>query len=65
MASKASQEIADKFVVDDDILAAVAAAAAAGEVVRSLKLGNVWVFVQLICRPRKTTNQRYKNPNIA
>ena len=28
------------------------------------KLGNVWVFVQLICRPTRTENQLYKKPNI-
>ena len=30
----------------------------------SLKLRNVWVFVQLIHRPTRTKNQLYKNPNI-
>ena len=29
------------------------------------KLGNVWVFSQLIHRPTSTINQLYKNPNIA
>ena len=32
----------------------VALLAESPEVVRSLKLGNVWVFVQLIHRPRRT-----------
>ena len=31
------------------------------EVVRSLKLGNVWVFEQLIHKPTRTVNQQYKN----
>ena len=35
------------------------------ELIGSLKLGNVWVFVQLIHRPRRTKNQLYKKPNIA
>ena len=35
------------------------------ELIGSLKLGNVLVFVQLIHRPRRPKNQRYKNPNIA
>ena len=35
------------------------------ELIGSLKLGNVWVFVQLIHRPTRTKNQLYKNPNIA
>ena len=30
----------------------------------SLKLGNVWVFVQLIHGPTRTKIQLYKNPNI-
>ena len=30
----------------------------------SLKLGNVWVLVQLIHRPTRTKNWLYKNPNI-
>ena len=36
-------------------------------VVSSPKLGNVWVFVQLILRPRRTKNQLYKTltlPNL-
>ena len=37
----------------------------APEVDRSLKLGNVWVFVQLILIPRRTKHQLNKNPNIA
>ena len=36
-----------------------------GEGIRSLKLSNVWVFVQLIRRRRRTKNQLYQNPNIA
>ena len=43
----------------------VALLAESPEVVRSLKLGNVWVFVQLIHRPRRTESQLYKNQNIA
>ena len=35
------------------------------EVVKSLKLGNVWVFVQLIFGPRCPMNQLNRNPNIA
>ena len=35
------------------------------DVMRSLKLGNVWVFVKLVHRPRRTENQLYKNPSIA
>ena len=35
------------------------------ELMESLKLGNVWVFVQLIHRPTTTKNQLYKNQNIA
>ena len=35
------------------------------ELIGSLKLGNVWVFVQLIHRPMRAKNQLYKNPNIA
>ena len=35
------------------------------EMIGSLKLGNVWVFVKLISRPIRTKNQLYKNPNIA
>ena len=35
------------------------------ELMGSLKLGNVWVFVQLIHRPRRAKNQQYNNPNIA
>ena len=35
------------------------------ELMGSLKLGNVWVFVQLIHRARRTKNQMYKNPNFA
>ena len=35
------------------------------ELMGSLKLGNVWVFVQLIHRPTRTKHQLYKNPNIA
>ena len=35
------------------------------EVVRSLKLGNVWAFVQLIFGPPCPMNQLNKNPNIA
>ena len=35
------------------------------ELMGSLKLGNVWVFVQLIHRPTSTKNQLYKNPNIS
>ena len=31
---------------------------------RSLKLGNVWVCVQLIRRPRRTENKLFKNSNI-
>ena len=34
-------------------------------IVTSLKLGYVWVFVQLICRPMRTKNQLYKSPNMA
>ena len=34
------------------------------ELIRSHKLGNVWVFVQLIHRPTRTKNQLYKNPNM-
>ena len=30
----------------------------------SLKSGNIWVFDQLIHRPKRTKNQLYKNPNI-
>ena len=33
--------------------------------VESLKLGNVWVFVQLIFCPRWPINQLNNNPNIA
>ena len=33
-------------------------------VVRSLKLGNVWVIVQLIYRPTRTNNQLYKNQTL-
>ena len=29
------------------------------------KLGNVWIFVQLIHRPTRTEDQLYKTPNIA
>ena len=32
---------------------------------RSLKLGNVWIFVQLIHRAMGTKNKLYKNPSIA
>ena len=35
------------------------------ELVERLKLGNVWVFVQLIHRPMRAKNQPFKNPNIA
>ena len=35
------------------------------ELIGGLKLGNVCVFVQLIHGPTRTTNQLYKNPNIA
>ena len=35
------------------------------ELVGSLKLGNVWVFVQLIFGTCWSTNQLNKNPNIA
>ena len=35
------------------------------EVVRSLKLDNVWVFVQLIFGHHWSTNQQEKNPNIS
>ena len=35
------------------------------ELMGSLKLGIVWVFVQLIHRPTRTKNQVYKNINIA
>ena len=34
------------------------------DLIESLKLGNVWVFVQLIHWPTRTTNQQSKNPNI-
>ena len=35
------------------------------EIMESLKLGSVWVFVQLILGPRWPMNQLNKNPNIA
>ena len=35
------------------------------ELIGSLELGNVWVFVQLIYRPRRTNNQLYNNQNIS
>ena len=35
------------------------------ELIGSLKLDNVWVFLQLIHRPTRTQNQLYKNQNIA
>ena len=35
------------------------------ELIESLKLGNVWVFVQLNFGPRWPMNQLNKNPNIA
>ena len=35
------------------------------ELMGSLKLGNVWIFVQLFHRPLRNQNQLYKNPNIA
>ena len=35
------------------------------ELMRSLKLGNVWVFVQLIFSLCWSMNQLYKNSNIA
>ena len=35
------------------------------ELIGSFKIGNVWVFVQLIHRPRRTKNLLNKNPNIA
>jgi len=35
------------------------------EMIGSLKVGNVWVFVQLIHRHKRTTHHLYKNPNIA
>ena len=35
------------------------------ELIGSLKLGNVWVFVQQIFCPRWPMNQLNKNPNIA
>ena len=35
------------------------------EVSGILELGNVWVLVQLIHRPKRTKNQLYKNPNNA
>ena len=35
------------------------------ELIRSLKLGNVWVFVQLIHRQTRAKNQLYKNQNIS
>ena len=35
------------------------------ELIGSLKLGNVRVFVQLIHRPTRNKNQMYKIPNIA
>ena len=35
------------------------------KVIGSLKLCNVWAFVHLIHRSRKTTNQLYKIQNIA
>ena len=35
------------------------------ELMGSLKLGNVWVFVQLIHRTTGTKSQLYKNTNIA
>ena len=34
------------------------------ELMGSLKLGNVWVLVQLLHRQTRTKNQLYKNPNI-
>ena len=34
------------------------------EVVRSLKLGNVWVFVQLICRQARTENHLKKTQTL-
>ena len=40
-------------------------AATSTEVTGSLKLGNVWVFVQLIFGPPWPMNQLNKNPNIA
>ena len=50
---------------DHVALVAVAEGMSLSEVVRSLKLDNVWIFVQLICRPSTTENQLYKNPNIS
>ena len=35
------------------------------ELIESLKLGNIWVFVQLIQRPMRTKNKLNNNPNIA
>ena len=35
------------------------------ELIGSLKLGNVWVFVQLVFCPRWPMNQVNKNPNIS
>ena len=35
------------------------------EIIGSLKLGNVWVFLQLIYRQLRTKNQLYLNPNIS
>ena len=35
------------------------------ELMGCLKLGNVWVFLQLIQREMRTKNQLYKKPNIA
>ena len=34
------------------------------ELIGSLKLGNVWVFVQLIHWPRRPKNHVYKKPNV-
>ena len=35
------------------------------ELMGSIKLGNVWVFAQLIHSPTQSKNQLYKNQNIA
>ena len=49
-----------QLALEDNEVAAISA-----ELIGSLKLGTVWVFVRLIFGPRWPMNQMNKNPNIS
>ena len=62
---RCSALIACRIFLPECRTASISCSLMSSELIGSLRLGNVWIFVQLIHRPTRTKNQLCKNPNIA